>query len=172
MNTRLVFEVLREKGGAFDHESFWLEKPKGIVVMSIDVDEYESHSGSHKVTTNLCPDLIDRYCDYYVAEPIARVYIDWGVVKLFEYEELPSDLSILKKVHGMPGKLWDYDLSPLISVINKARLGYFAWWVNGATRCQDLLVVRAPRSEREGAEWLAKWLERKIPEYLAEKIKS
>lgn len=168
----LFVELLHHMAGGADHEGYYLreEEPWGRkVLLGVDVGEYSSNSGNHSMTVDTDPNFVTSRHEYYVFIPLAHIYLSWGKVKVEgALDELPQELrNLLKRIDGLPGSLFGYNLEPLFSVIDRTHLATFAWWVHGSEHACDVLIVRAPRTEREAAEWMADWVQEKLPEYVA-----
>lgn len=174
MDAKLVSAVLREFSNEADHEGWVRREDLKRIVIKVHDTEWESYSGLHTLDTTVLPAYRDiAGWTYYVLEPVVDVMVYRGQIRVDIFQEVPRFTDILKKLDGMPAILSGYripnELAPLAS---RAGLQWFAWWVKGEYHDKhgepvEVLFVKGPASEREAAQWLAEWLNKRIPEYLA-----
>ena len=177
MNVELFWKLLDKEIVVTDHEGHFI--PGGrefsdIEVFSIHDLEWESSSGSHKLTTDLYSDFWEPGFTDFIARPVADIYIEWGafrVRKLPNWNLLPQWLQqFLERLDGFSAHHSNYDLAFLLPTIGRAGFGSFAWRVNDASKVAEILIVAAPRTEREAAEWFAEWYSKALARYLAKSL--
>lgn len=166
-------EVLIEYSIPFDHEGIgYIEDGEDVLVFSINPNEYSSYSGAHSVEINWTPVLVTNTHHYYIGRPVVFINVYWGVYeirKCLHYSKLPQWLQqFLEKLGGMGAEVSNYTLDFIYHAIRRLGFKAFAWRV---TRGIDsILILDIPETEREAAEWLADWIEEKLPEYLAKQL--
>ena len=177
MYVSLFYELMDKEVIEADHEGYFVlgnREFSNIEVVSVHDTEWSSNSGSHGLETDLCDDLVEPGYSNFIVRPVAYICIAWGVFrvrKLPNWRLLPQWLQqFLGRLDNFQAEHADYDLSFLLPAIERAGLNAFAWWYDGAEKVRAILIVAAPRTEREAAEWFAEWYEKNLPRYLAEKL--
>lgn len=182
MDARLVSDILYDMSYEADHEELWWRRDGSNegsrVVIKVHDDEWESHSGLHTLDTNAIPVFRNKPWTYFIVEPIAEMRFGsrrTPIILIFKKDEGAREfIELLNRFKEIPARHFGYRVPGVTAKMAlRAGLQWFAWWVNGEYSEGNpaaVLYVRAPATEREAAEWLAEWLEEKIPVYLAESL--
>ena len=171
----IPLEVLSKYSVPFDHDGvsyfFIWEEDEDVAVFSIPPHEYSSYSGAHSVEVEFAPVLTGLY-HYYIGRPVAFINVYWGVYKIhkyYHYNKLPKWFrQFLERLDGLGAEFSNYTLDFMRPIIKRLGFRAFAWCVSRGI--DSILVLDTPKTEREAAEWLADWIDKKLPEYLAEQL--